>query len=166
MTKTLNARVVLATLLALLTVFMLFATGCSMSAEEINEKNCKKAISEYCKSSSDSLKLSDVTDFDWDAVYFFGPYTGASEIEQAIGIKNDLEPTYNESMHRAVFVKGDKIVCDLIYDGYAISDFKFDNVPFKKRISVENAVFKIVKDKNFTRLKYQGIDSNGPETTE
>ena len=39
MTKTLNARVVLATLLALLTVFMLFATGCSMSAEEINEKN-------------------------------------------------------------------------------------------------------------------------------
>ena len=132
------------------TIILSFVTSCSPDKAEINAKSCEKAIVEFCKTDADALKLADVTDFEWDTVYFFDGYTSNKEIEEATGIKNDIEPFGYDSKNIAIFVKNGNIVCQLVY-GW--EGFRFD-APYKTGISCEEANFKVITDKSSVIFKY------------
>ncbi|MEK4198461.1 hypothetical protein [Cytobacillus sp. FSL K6-0265] len=78
------------------------------------------------ESSIEEVNLLDITPFDWDKVYFFGPYTPKEWIYETVGYKWDtISETVNEGMNQIVFLKNDQVVC-YVYGypentGYGIS---------------------------------------------
>jgi hypothetical protein len=58
-------------------------------------------------SNSCTIRLKDVTDFDWDRVYVFKYTARKSEIEKVIGVPF---PQYEEFKRSIIFVKGGKLV--------------------------------------------------------
>jgi len=76
--------------------------------------------------SVETINLNDVTPFEWDKVYSFGPYTPKEEIYETVGYKWDrIQETVNEGMNQIVFLKDEKVVC-YVYGypsnvGYGIS---------------------------------------------
>lgn len=69
--------------------------------------------------------IGDLTDFEWDYLYNFSPYTSKKDIEAAIGFESDeIKETVNELMNQVIFTKDKKIVC-YIY-GYPNEGVYFD----------------------------------------
>lgn len=61
--------------------------------------------------------LSGFTQFDWDTLYSFAPYTPESKIYDVIGYHWDnINPTVSEGMNQIVFLNNGKVVCYI--DGY------------------------------------------------
>jgi len=68
--------------------------------------------------STETIKLNEITPFEWDIVYSFSPYTPKQEIENIIGFKsNHITETVNEGMIQLIFVRGNKVVCNI--QGYS-----------------------------------------------
>ncbi|MDU2112259.1 MAG: M56 family metallopeptidase, partial [Clostridiales bacterium] len=69
--------------------------------------------------------IGDITDFKWDYVYSFEPYTSKENIEKAIGFKSDkIKESVNEGTNQVIFTKGKEVVC-YIY-GYPDDSVYFD----------------------------------------
>lgn len=59
-----------------------------------------------------TISLNDVTEFDWDKVYFFEAYTSAVLIEETIGIEwYGFRDSLDDGDMQIVFVNQDKIAC-------------------------------------------------------
>lgn len=55
--------------------------------------------------------IGDITDFKWDYVYSFEPYTSKENIEKAIGFKSDkIKESVNEGTNQVIFTKGKEVV--------------------------------------------------------
>ncbi|MEH7225584.1 hypothetical protein V7112_17380 [Bacillus sp. JJ1566] len=76
--------------------------------------------------SVEAINLTDLTPFEWDTVYSFGPYTPKEEIYKTVGYKWDrIQETVNEGMDQIVFLKDGEVVC-YVYgyptnNGYGLS---------------------------------------------
>lgn len=76
--------------------------------------------------------MTDVTDFDWDKMVVFGPYTLREEMEKKVGqewttysyigyyaIQKTILGKYpldDDSLNKVIFIKGDKIVLDVTFN--------------------------------------------------
>lgn len=93
---------------------------------EQNGRRLGNAIREFAVSAPDQseIYLSELTDFDWNTVYSFDPYTSTEEMEQVLGFSSrNLTETVSENMVQLVFVGYDessgksRVVCNIC--GYA-----------------------------------------------
>lgn len=100
----------------------------------------------------DQVFLNDITPFEWDTVYKFGPYTSKEVIEEVIGIKsNAITEALSEGMEQLIFVKEDEIICSITGHYYKLGYlFVFINQGMLK--STDNPLFKIEKTDGFIRL--------------
>nr|WP_106784796.1 hypothetical protein [Lysinibacillus timonensis] len=80
---------------------------------DINEELLRQEVLSI-EESVETLKLSDVTPFEWDVVYSFDPYTPKDTIYETVGYKWDnISETVSEGMNQLVFLKDGKVVCYL-----------------------------------------------------
>ncbi len=87
------------------------------------------------------VTLNDITPFEWDTVYSFGPYTSKEEVQETIGFKANVGETVSEGMPHLVFVKDKEVVCEII--GYP-SNLGIDIKSFSSSINAkDNIVFKV-----------------------
>jgi hypothetical protein len=88
--------------------------------DPIWEKNAKGFTKPFNIISGDTAVIDDLsgfTQFEWDTLYSFEPYTPASKIYEVVGYKwTIIRPTVNENMNQVVFLHNGKVVCYI--DGY------------------------------------------------
>lgn len=61
------------------------------------------------------ITLQEMTDFDWDSMYYFTPYTDKEAAEKAIGFSSDdiLDNLSSDDSVYALFVKDREVVCQM-----------------------------------------------------
>jgi len=106
----------------------------------------------------DKVFFNDITPFEWDAVYTFGPYTSRKVIEEAIDIKsNDINEALSEGMQQLIFVKEDKIICSITEYYYKLG-YMFFIKSYKNEYgtlnSTDNPLFKIERKDGLVKLIY------------
>jgi len=96
------------------------------------------------------VMLKDITPFEWETVYSFGPYTSKEEIQKIIGFKADVGETVNEGMPHLIFVKDQEVVCELL--GYP-SNLGISINTFSNEIKAEdNLFFKVNNEEKIVYL--------------
>ncbi len=94
-------------------LLLLLCLGACSSKEDRFVKRLNAAVQAAKDRPPATIKISDCTDFDWDRLYVFGPYTPPKAIEKDIGYKwrgsrNDrLEST--KGINLLVFVRQDRV---------------------------------------------------------
>lgn len=83
------------------------------NASKIKENTeLKKQVINMVQNSKE-IDFSKVTDFKWDTLYLFGPYTDTKTVlrkDRVKNYKNDLDMQYNDGMNIIAFVDSKKIV--------------------------------------------------------
>ncbi len=106
------------------------------------------------------INLAELTNFEWEKVYFFGPYETKDTIQKSIGCQFE-EPNgfvfVEEWDYLLVFVKDNKVVhyCTLI--GMAEHIIGIKN---HKWFSSQNAQFKVVKRRKLQVVECNSIEGN------
>lgn len=101
--------IVLSLLLALVAYIVITLT----TPAAANERSLSSAI---CSQPAGKIvSLNSLTDFSWEKVYTFAPYTTKKEIFEILGFKSkiDLE-TVSESMVQMIFTEEEEVVCVLL----------------------------------------------------
>ena len=95
--------------------------------------------------SSKEIDFSKVTNFEWDEIYLFTPYTDSKEILKKDGVKrynSKLNMEYNDGINIIAFVNSKKIIT---YIELNRSDFDFEPIENSK-ISKDKSIFEIDND--------------------
>lgn len=96
------------------TVLLLVALFAAVFGDPAVYLNGKKLQSAVLDEQDDTVVLHELTDFDWDAVYTFEPYTSRSSIEQVLGFASSaVQETVSEGMTQLLFVQGQRVVCSV-----------------------------------------------------
>lgn len=132
----------------LIVVALLFFGGCSQKQAVDIQPNLldrlEQQVNEYVDSSdttSLTINFNQVTSFEWDYMFIFGPYIPTEFIEGKIGFEWDsaenLITQIGDTHSLIVFTKGEKVVKYLKYPNN-IGDFKkIDNTgPYPTEISI------------------------------
>ncbi|MCL2071303.1 MAG: hypothetical protein FWH07_03605 [Oscillospiraceae bacterium] len=133
-------------LLALLifTFVLLFVQPFSKTS--INERAFKKSIT-LLSNEVIEIKLNELTPFDWDYAYSFGPYTSIEKMEEVIGFKsNKLYTMPSEGMSQIMFVYDNEVICNIIgYPGKYPGEvgFSFDFGEQNELIKTNNPNFSV-----------------------
>ena len=101
-------------------------------------------------SSGDSFVMAEITDFIWDTLYVFQPYTTRDAIKDEVGTRWALSKTYlgwqlekkterlvDDTLMAFVFVRDGQVVCDLTWDltnGNLL--FLSDKSPYDRQMKV------------------------------
>ncbi|MEM8882836.1 MAG: hypothetical protein AAGD14_02055 [Planctomycetota bacterium] len=96
---------------ALLAIFAvcLWLTWCAPDGEL-----AARIESEVARGPGTKFRLADLTEFEWERVHLFGPYTSPETIEKTLGfswcgsVRTEIQ--WSESITLLVFVKGDSVV--------------------------------------------------------
>ena len=138
-------------------LILLFCTMIFISCTSQRSEN-KKALINNIKAleNKTEVELNNITPFEWDIVYSFGPYTTKEEVQETIGFKGNVGETVNEGMPHLVFVKDKEIVCEII--GYP-SNLGIDINTFSSSINAEdNVVFKVKNETGFVYLSEKTVN--------
>ena len=80
---------------------------------DLNSKLLKEKVSSIGQT-VETINLLDITPFEWDVVYSFGPYTPKDKVYDTVGYKWDnIKETVSEGMNQIVFLNDGKVVCYL-----------------------------------------------------
>lgn len=109
----------------------------------------------------EKVNLAQLTPFEWDKVYSFGPYESKESVYKTIGYKWDrISETVSEGMNQLVFLKDDKVVC-YIY-GYPQNNkygISFDSTNSNDEVAVlyakDNPVFDVAKMEDIVYLEHR-----------
>lgn len=115
------------------------------------------------------ISLNDLTPFQWDSLYAFGPYTSVGTMAEIMGVERWLiRRSWNEGQLNMYFIKDNRIVCRI--NGCPTNlDYFFlfrrpntgtlfdDNALFVKIDSNDNPKFYIDTTGEFTRLTLSDI---------
>ncbi|MEH7253779.1 hypothetical protein V7111_16775 [Neobacillus niacini] len=78
---------------------------------EVNADLLKEEVLSI-EQSVETVKLAEITPFEWDIAYSFDPYTTKDRIYETVGYKWDnISETVSEGMNQIVFLKEGKVVC-------------------------------------------------------
>ena len=103
------------TVLLFLMYMVIFVLGFlnPFSQTSRNKRSFEKSISSLSEDVNE-IELNDLTSFEWDVLYNFSGYSSTEYIDDILGFKSHVKPTYQEGRRHMIFVKNDKIVCRLI----------------------------------------------------
>jgi hypothetical protein len=127
---------------------------------DINEELLKQEVLSIGET-VETVNLSEITPFEWDIVYSFGPYTPKESIYETVGYKWDtISETVNEGMNQIVFLKDEEVVCYLYgypeTNGYGIYFTSFNKTVenFASVLSAEDDLtFQVVRSDKVLILK-------------
>lgn len=106
----------------LVVVSVVLLLGCSGSNSGLNEK-LKAAVTEgeVGPEGYKTIQMAELTDFDWDTMYYFQPNEDEKAISDAIGFKWEGAEV-PENHRRLLFVKGQEVVSyvDYLYDEFPL----------------------------------------------
>ncbi|MGF9914766.1 hypothetical protein ABEX47_16305 [Paenibacillus ehimensis] len=92
------------------------------SPEQQLARAIEKAASK-AKEAGTAVYLKDHTDFAWDKMYVFGPYTDPQTINAAVGYHwTDRHLSYDDANRIIVFCDQGKVVRHIVYSGYMSND--------------------------------------------
>ena len=135
---------------------LLFTSSCG-NEKKTFENKLSNAIT---KSSNDysRFKMLDLTDFDWDGLFIFGPYTSQDDIEKALGYKwksaSKTGIESNDGCCLIIFTKAKRVVQYLMYPR---KDGDFSSISSTNMISPEEAVFSSFLSNGQVQVKLDDI---------
>jgi len=92
--------------------FLIILASCSQGTVNHN-KELEKSISSAIEVKGvEEIDLSSLTDFDWEKVYIFGPYTTQEMINEKLGVnyKDPSSIDYRDDINLIVFLDNNKVV--------------------------------------------------------
>lgn len=115
------------------------------------------------------IRLNDLTDFAWDRVHIFSPYTSAKQIDEDLGYSwppaRDIGQYPNDGFYILVFTNTGKVVFYLKHQRH-LGDFKGN---YKQGgYSPDEAVFKVIEGTKqpdglpWLHLKWKWKEKEGP----
>ena len=111
----------------------------------------QSAIYDYQSGIKSDIDFSTVTQFSWERLYIFGPYSVCKHINEIIGVNwLDCKSTgieYNENGSLFVFVENQRVIQYMIYEGI------FTNAVKTQGFSFQEAHF-IIDDKGKIKWVY------------
>lgn len=99
--------------------------------------------------------LNDVTPFEWEVVYSFGPYASKDKIQETIGFRANVGETVSEGMLHLLFVKDKEVVCEII--GYPSNLGVMMNLFGRIKID-DKVVFKVERKDSIVYLEEKTTD--------
>lgn len=139
-------------------LYMFLFCGCENSHIEENNNKLEAEIENL---KSETVKLHEVTDFEWDKAYSFAPYSSKGEIEKIIGFqsKEIIDDIFSdEGSWNLLFVK-DNIVVANVSGQNSNSDIIFDFGTFNDYVCItsdEDVEFLVTKNRDSVTLTYKG----------
>lgn len=130
-------------------VCALFVLGTRNSSKQHFASKLHSAIQDALKDNTPTFTMLSVTNFTWDALFIFGPYTHVDEIEKALGFswppakKSGIE--HNDTFCLLVFVHKGKVVQ---YCEHSRRDGDFSSLSSANKITPNAAVFSIIRGEN------------------
>lgn len=131
-------RIFLITILIIIIISPIFISYYDYQTTKINNEyleeftnNLNAVINE-----KNTFMMTDITNFEWDRLYMFHPYTSRDGMEKVVGTKWNSDHSYpgylihksslgnhpldDDSLHKLVFVHDDKVVLDITLDRYSV----------------------------------------------
>lgn len=99
------------------------------------------------------LRLDSLTDFNWDTVFFIGPYVSKEEIEKEtlITSKEIEDNFYDESIIYMIFTKNNNFVYKIIGNSESLNfDFDIGEYNKVKKLYQNDCIFTVNKHNGFT----------------
>lgn len=140
-----NKFIIVILIITILVVGYVISKNCNSGRVEENIE-LKNNIVKIAKS-SDKIDFSQLTNFNWDTMYLFTPYTDTKKILKKDGVINysdKLNMEYRDTINIVAFVDSKKIVTYIELNRSEI-DFKTIN---ENKISKEESIFRLDKDGN------------------
>ena len=103
-----NAVITCAIIMSIITVL-----AWAILAEPWKEPELSEKIFTICET-NDSIKISDITDFEWDIAYIDKQAYGTGQELQEKGIEGNFQKLETDCLCRVAFCKGNKMVYELI----------------------------------------------------
>jgi len=129
---------------SLAAMLVLSSLGCS------NADRVSKAIGYKVRAQqSQEIRLADATDFEWESVYLFEPYTPRAKVCDALGIQVKYCERFvpyeskDDGVMSMAFVSGNRVVH---YELHTRWNGDFTPLPPKQPISAANAIFRVVPE--------------------
>lgn len=138
-------------------VFMLAACLLACGNNTINS-NAESFGNNVRKIESTQVELGDLTEFEWDYLYTFSPYTPKETMEEVVGFesKDIIGNMVSEGTVYLLFVKDDKVVANVCSSvdslGYYIRFGSYDEYLCIE--SSQKAVFSVETKDNIKYLEY------------
>ena len=140
-------------LIFFLAVISMMLSGCKSNTFENKITN---KIESNCKQNSCTIRIKEITDFNWDKMYVFKYNVTLEEVNKVLGVS--LE-NYTEFTRKIIFTSGGKIVYEeeekTNIEGLINNEVVFD-IPDTinyKAYNIEEAKFTVI-EKEFDRGKY------------
>lgn len=96
-------------------IYLIFDINVKKNTIEINKDNLLKRISQLGTESM-QMPLSELTPFEWDEVYWFGPFARAIDQDKKMGGQrgvNYISPS-NDSGSCVAFLKNKQVICYIV----------------------------------------------------
>lgn len=157
-------KILLVLFLLLALIIYMVVTLTTPAAE--NERSLSDTI--ISQPAGEVVSLNKLTDFEWDKVYTFAPYTSKKKICDTIGVNvNDCKialETVSESMVQMIFTKDKEIVCVLLgYPDKLGYSFDFGDTTYDYLVftSNEDPQFRIERPyTNYLLLRYMPVGNS------
>lgn len=126
---------------------------------DVTEKNEGSFHDKVKKIEAKQVNIQELTEFEWDLMYTFSPYTSKEEIEEIIGFVSEdiVDNMADESTTYLLFVKDNMIVAN-IYGSTDSLGYTFDFGCYEKYLCIDNsqeATFLIMEKSGIKLLEYE-----------
>ncbi|MDE6253900.1 MAG: hypothetical protein K2M78_14915 [Lachnospiraceae bacterium] len=132
---------------------------CACSSENKEEEELKNNLK--MQNDTQEIMLEELTDFNWEKVYFISPYMSKEKIEEAIGFesKDIVDNISDESVLYVLFTSENQVICQ-IYGKAETLGFDFELGTYDDYIKLDKADSKfcintIDGEKVYTLIKEQ-----------
>ncbi|MBQ2801188.1 MAG: hypothetical protein IJF03_07350 [Lachnospiraceae bacterium] len=137
-------------------LIILFFTACGNNAVETNEKSFNKKVKEL---ESKQVDIQELTEFEWDSLYIFSPYTSKKEIEEVIGFESEniVDNMADESTTYLLFVKDNMVVAN-VYGSTNSLGYTFDFGEYEKYLCIDaskETTFGVIEQSGIKLLEYE-----------
>ena len=120
-------------------------------SRSILQTRTQNAISDYRSGNEPDIDFSIITQFSWERMYIFGPYSVCKHINEIIGVNwlgcKSTGIEYNENGSLFVFVENQRVVQYMLYEGI------FTDAVNTQGFSFQEAHF-IIDDKGIIKWVY------------
>lgn len=151
-----NMKKVIAIFNTLLLILCFTACGGDASVTEKNEESFHEKVK---KLESKQVNIQALTEFEWDLLYIFSPYTSKEEIEEIIGFesKDIVDNMADESTTYLLFVKDNAVVAKICGSTDSLG-YTFDFGCYEKYLRIDNsqeATFLVTEERGAKLLEYE-----------
>ncbi len=110
----------------LLIVSLIAYSKTEASKVQQNTKSFVNKLEKALKSGSTTVKMQELTDFQWDDAFLFRPYSSKKDIELQTGIKSSFfTNSLRDEEYQLIFIKNNKVVAYVNGKDYSSFSFQY-----------------------------------------